>query len=108
MQLAYSPQASLDLHQICFYLEVNAGPHTRTRFLDAFEETCTLLRRFPDLGRKLDPQRVHTSGPFELRHIVMNGFSAYLLVYTVMPETILLSRVLHGARHPQGRGVQPS
>ncbi len=44
------PQAKLDLKEILIYAAMNDGVQSANRLLDALEETCHKLEKFPERG----------------------------------------------------------
>jgi toxin ParE1/3/4 len=87
--LQFSPQAALDLADIEAY-HAQRSPANAARIIDAIEQACNLLGRFPGLGRARDDLqpglRSYPSGQ-------------YVIFFRVQPGgSVEIVRILHGSR----------
>ena len=82
------PQAEADLDDIWWYIAQD-NPDAADRLLDAINERCNLLARFPLVGTSRDELLP------SLRSVPMGS---YLVFYLPLDDGIEVIRVLHGAR----------
>jgi len=89
MQLRWSTPAADDLERICVWIERD-NPDAARRVARTIYEGCVRLKDFPNLGRPSDrlPGR---------RELIFAPYP-YIVVYTVKPEAIEISRIFHGAQ----------
>ena len=82
-----------DLKRIIQYF---AGPSTDTalRFVDRYESALAEVRQHPGRGSIKNLPGV----PGELRSWSIPGFEAYLILYRVHNEAVIVLAVSHGAR----------
>ena len=88
MRLTWSAAALDDLVELRAYISKDrprAAAGVARRILDAVKH----LERFPQMGR---------SGRIEGTRELVIGGTPYLVAYRIQDETIVLLRVLHGAR----------
>ena len=88
------PVADSDMDAVFVYLaaqSLNAGP----RFLRACRSTFERLADMPGIGALRQYRNPQLSG---LRMLPIAGFENYLVFYLTTEESILIVRVLHGAR----------
>lgn len=84
-----SPEASQDLDEITDYFasrNIEAGE----RFVNAFEQKCRNLVKFPNMGRlyaEIEPS---------LRGVPLDG---YIIVYRVIQDGVEIVRVVSGYRN---------
>jgi toxin ParE1/3/4 len=86
-----------DLSDAYAYL-AERNPHAADRLLDEVETLTTLLAGFPELGRVRDDLRAGVRS-FRVRH------SRYVLFYRVAENSLVLLRLLHGARDSSAEGA---
>jgi len=87
-RVAFRPQAVRDLEAITDYIAADNPVRARS-FVEEIRQRCKLLgdfpesaRRFPELGK--DARILH--------------YRSYVIIYRNLPEQVLISRVIHGAR----------
>ncbi len=71
-----------------------ANPEAAERFCDAVEQALSLLQTHPQLGSKAGFR-----GAPVVRKWVIQKFPNYLLFYEAREETVVVVRLLHGARN---------
>ena len=89
LAVLWSPEAEEDLIVIWSYLADQASPQTADTQLNAIEDACTKLERWPYSGRQRDSLLPG------LRSVLA---SPYVIFYRVRAEAIEIVRVLHGRR----------
>lgn len=87
MRLAWHPLAAQDFLAIIDYIAVD-NPAAATAFKQDVEARVATLTSHPDLGR---PGRVASTRELVVRQ-------TYIVVYTEQAGSILILRLLHGAR----------
>lgn len=85
------PIAEEDLEEIVSYI---AADHltAASAFVEKIEKTLRRLASYPALGRVPHDARLSTMG---YRFLVVED---YLVFYTIHAQTVLIHRVVHGAR----------
>jgi toxin ParE1/3/4 len=86
--------ARLDSLEVALYI-MGDSPAAGHRFLDAFEATLLAIAEYPESGA------LTASAARDLRDCrtwPVRGFENWLVFYRIHPDTIVVSRVLHGAR----------
>ena len=86
--------AEEDLRDIVSYIAADR-PSAAERLADRIEKDLQLLARNPRLGRIPEEEELLRSG---YRYLVVEN---YLIFYTLEEKTILVHRILHGARDYQ-------
>ncbi|MBZ5607157.1 MAG: type II toxin-antitoxin system RelE/ParE family toxin [Acidobacteriia bacterium] len=89
------PAASRDLDEHARYIARDSGLEVALRFYDAAEETFTLLRLHPLIGRRTplrNPFLAHTRMP------AVKNFGNYVVFYRPVSKGIEIVRVIHGSR----------
>src|SRR5712692_6745894 len=89
-----TPQAERDVLAIASFIAED-NLEAAERFLDAAEETLTLLASMPLMGRACAFQHPDAHG---LRLWRVRGFERYLIFYRPIEGDIDVIRVLHAAR----------
>ena len=90
------PRAQEDIEALVVFMECEAGTDVAARLLRALERTFDRLGDFPNRGR------LHESpDPMlrPLRVVPVEDFERWLVFYRVLPSTVDVARVLHGARN---------
>lgn len=88
MKLVISPKARDDLLEIESYIGSD-NPTAALDFVCKIVERCKLITEFPGAGRKRDKiKRGYRS--------VTQG--DYVILYTVLPDSVEIQRVIHGKR----------
>jgi toxin ParE1/3/4 len=90
-----TPRARRDLTEIADYLAEHAHQTVADRFLDAANETLTLLAGNPELG---SPWESDNPDLADVRWHAVAGFPNHLLFYRPTEQGIELIRVLYAAR----------
>jgi len=88
LQLRISPRASEDLIEIWSFIADDSLTNADS-FIDELHETIQLLGRQPGLGRQREDLAVG---------IQSLPFRRYIIFYRVVPNSVEIVRVLHGAR----------
>jgi toxin ParE1/3/4 len=83
--------AEEDLWDIVSYIAADR-PSAAERLADRIEKDLQLLARNPRLGRIPEEEELLRSG---YRYLIVES---YLIFYTLEEKTILVHRILHGAR----------
>jgi toxin ParE1/3/4 len=89
MEVRWSLPAAEDLEHICARIERD-NPEAACRVARTIYDECGRLKDFPHLGRasrRMDGRRELTFAPLP-----------YIVVYQVTPNSIEISRILHGAQ----------
>lgn len=93
MRVVFSPDAELDLLRLWDYLQqydedaANRAEHCVFKTIDS-------LSRFPHIGKP--------TANDGFRELVVAG-TRYVMVYEVLPECVLTTRIVHGAKDWPGR-----
>lgn len=88
-RVAFSDLARDDLEGIAEYI-FSRNPARASSFIDELERKCRTLGEFPRIGRPFP-----ALGP-NARLIPHKG---YLVLYTEKPGTVIVERIVHGARN---------
>jgi toxin ParE1/3/4 len=88
MRLKWSPRAESDRDEIFDYIEADS-PRNAAEVDERIEIQVEDLARMPGMGR---PGRVKGTRELVLRDL------PYIAVYAIRDDTILILRILHGAR----------
>jgi toxin ParE1/3/4 len=95
-KVVIDPQAKQDLKEIFVYVAVNDSIESANKFLDALEEACYKLEKYP--------QRVHI--PLELiptgvkRYLEIH-YKPYRIIYEIEKNLIYVHAVIDGRRNMQ-------
>ena len=81
--------ADQDLFDISLYLARSASIEVAERFIEAFKQKFVLLADNPGIGRRREELAPGLRSIPEGRYVVF---------YRVLPESLLIVRVLHGSR----------
>ena len=88
MKIEWHPLARLDLVEIITYI-ADENPSAAYRIQNDIESQVSLLAQMPEMGRK---GRLRGT-----RELVITG-TPYVAAYRIGTSTVLILRVLHGAR----------
>ena len=92
MKVRFSSEANRDIEEIANYI-FDLNPEAAFRFLNAIEQTCSLLSKQPLIGRPRP-----TLGDNLRSHPIGN----YLAFYVPAPEEVVIVRVIYGGRDLPG------
>ncbi len=70
------------------------------------DATISLLERYSAIEQKL--QGPQNTCDIEVRRFPLSGFPKYIIVYALTDTTPIITRILHGARDPKLRVLDPS
>jgi plasmid stabilization system protein ParE len=93
-KLIVRPRAEFDLLQHCVYL-ADHHPQAALRLRQATETAFEAIRSRPRSGATLN---LPTFAEIELRFQKPRGFKAYLVIYQVTVDSVVILRVLHGSQ----------
>jgi toxin ParE1/3/4 len=71
------------------------NPSVGLRFMDAASESIQRLAEMPRMGGLLNTSNPHLSS---YRVWPVRGFDNYLIIYRILPNSLAVVRILHGAR----------
>ena len=89
MRVQWSEPALSDLHNISTYLEAASSLPTANRITRAIYESVQSLKVLPNRGR---PGRLS-----DTRELLIPKLP-YIVVYRVLPDSVSIARILHGAQ----------
>lgn len=89
------PIAEEDLDGIVSYIAADR-PASAYRFIETIEKSLQRLSSHPHLGKVPDDEKLSAMG---YRFLILDN---YLIFYTIRPKTVLVHRIIHGARDIQG------
>lgn len=98
MTVRLLPAAIRDIRETAESLRKGAGMATALRFADSIDETISLLRLQPMLGRSWDKGTREGHG-FRITTL-SNPFRHWLLIYRIDPAGLVIVRIVHGAQDP--------
>ena len=90
------PQAKLDLKEILIYFAMNDSIQSANRLLDALEETCYKLEKFP--GRGHIPPELRPTG---IKNYLEIHYKPYRIIYEIEGGLIYIHSVIDGRRNIQ-------
>lgn len=90
------PQAKLDLKEIFIYAAMNDSAQSANRLLDALEETCYKLEKFPERGHV--PPELKPTG---IKHYLEIHYKPYRIIYEIDDNLIYIHSVIDGRRNIQ-------
>ena len=94
MRIEKKLRALADLSEIAEYIAQD-NPNAADRFFDTVESAFAFLAKNPQAGRL---RRFSAPELFGLRSWRIRGYKNYLIFYRLLPDTVEIFRVLHGAR----------
>jgi toxin ParE1/3/4 len=86
--VAFRPQALRDLEAIADYIAAD-NPRRAQSFVQELRKRCRLLGDFPESARRF---------PALGKDARILPYRNYLIIYRNLPDQVLISRVIHGAR----------
>lgn len=90
------PQAKLDLKEIFVYIALNDSIQSANRLLDALEETCYKLEKYPERGHI--PPELKTTG---IKNYLGIHYKSYRIIYEIEKNSIYIHSVIDGRRNIQ-------
>lgn len=90
------PQAKLDLKEIFIYAAINDSIQSANKLLDALEETCLKLEKFPERGHI--PPELRPTGIKSYLEIL---YKPYRIIYEIEGNLIYIHSVIDGRRNIQ-------
>jgi toxin ParE1/3/4 len=90
------PQAKLDLKEIFIYVAMNDNIQSANKLLDALEETCYKLEKFP--GRGHIPPELRPTG---IKNYLEIHYKPYRIIYEIEGNLIYIHSVIDGRRNIQ-------
>lgn len=91
------PQAKLDLKEIFIYAAMNDSIQSANRLLDALEETCYKLEKYPERGHI--PPELKPTG---LKIYLEIHYKPYRIIYEIEGSLIYIHSIIDGRRNIQG------
>ncbi|MBM4171866.1 MAG: type II toxin-antitoxin system RelE/ParE family toxin [Ignavibacteria bacterium] len=90
------PKAKLDLKEIFIFVAVNDSIESANRLLDALEETCLKLEKFPERGHI--PPELRPTG---IKKYLEIHYKPYRIIYEIEKNIIYIHCVIDGRRNIQ-------
>jgi len=90
------PQAKLDLKEIYIYVAVNDRVQAANKLLDALEETCYKLEKYPERGHF--PNELRQTGIKKYLEII---YKPYRIIYEIENNLVYIHSVIDGRRNIQ-------
>jgi toxin ParE1/3/4 len=90
------PLARLDLKEIFIFVAMNDSVQSANKLLDALEETCYKLEKFPERGHI--PPELKPTGIKSYLEIL---FKPYRIIYEIENNLIYIHSVIDGRRNIQ-------
>jgi len=90
------PQARLDLKEILIYVAANDSIKSANQLLDALEETCFKLEKFPERGHV--PPELRPTG---IKRYLEIHYKPYRIIYEIEKNIIYIHCVIDGRRNIQ-------
>ncbi len=90
------PQAKLDLKEIFLFVAVNDNIQSANKLLDALEETCYELEKYPDRGHI--PPELGTTG---IKSYLEIHYKPYRIIYEIENKLVYVHSVIDGRRNIQ-------
>ncbi len=90
------PQAKLDLKEIFIYVAMNDSIHSANKLLDALEETCYKLEKYPERGHI--PPELRPTG---IKSFLEIFYKPYRIIYEIEDNLIYIHSVIDGRRNIQ-------
>lgn len=88
--------AKLDMEEIFFFVAVNDNVQSANRLLDALEETCNKLEKFPQSDRT--PPELRQTG---IKSYLEIHYKPYRIIYEIDDNVIYIHAVIDGRRNVQ-------
>ncbi|MCL5028857.1 MAG: type II toxin-antitoxin system RelE/ParE family toxin [Bacteroidetes bacterium] len=90
------PQAKSDLKEILVYVAMNDSVQSANRLLDALEETCYKLEKFPERGHI--PPELRQTG---IKSYLEIHYKPFRIIYEIEDNLIYIHSVIDGRRNIQ-------
>lgn len=90
------PRAKLDLKEIFIYVALNDSIQSANKLLDALEETCFKLEKYPERGHILPELR-----PTGIKNYIEIHYKPYRIIYEIEKDLIYIHCVIDGRRNIQ-------
>ena len=90
------PQAKLDLKEIFIYVALNDSIQSANKLLDALEETCFKLEKYPERGHI--PPELRPTG---IKNYIEIHYKPYRIIYEIEKDLIYIHCVIDGRRNIQ-------
>ncbi len=90
------PQAKLDLKEIFIYVAMNDSVQSANRLLDAVQETCYKLEKYPERGHI--PPELRQTG---IKNYLEIHYKPYRIIYEIEDNLIYIHSVIDGRRNIQ-------
>lgn len=96
MRIDYAGWYDADVNLRAAWYAEKGGPRLAGRFVTALEETIRRLKANPNRGRRPFPKDPDLG---ELHSVLVERpFEKHILYYRFTPDTLILERLIHGAR----------
>lgn len=95
-KVVFDPLAKLDLKEIFLYVAVNDSIQSANKLLDALEETCYKLEKYP--GRGHIPPELKTTG---IKSYLEIHYKPYRIIYEIENSLVYIHSVIDGRRNIQ-------
>lgn len=90
------PKAKLDLKEIFIYIAGNDSIQSANKLLDALEETCFKLEKYPERGHI--PPELKSTG---IKKYLEIHYKPYRIIYEIEKDLIYIHSVINGRRNIQ-------
>jgi toxin ParE1/3/4 len=90
------PLAKVDLKEIFLYIATNDSVQSANKLLDALEETCYKLEKYPDRGHI--PPELRTTG---IKSYLEIHYKHYRIIYEIENNLVYVHSVIDGRRNIQ-------
>ena len=95
-KVVIDPLAKSDLKEIFLYVAVNDSVQSAYKLLDALEETCYKLEKYPDRGHI--PPELKTTG---IKSYLEIHYKPYRIIYEIENNLVYVHSVIDGRRNIQ-------
>jgi toxin ParE1/3/4 len=95
-KVVFDPLAKLDLKEIFLYVAVNDNIQSANKLLDALEETCYKLEKYPNRGHI--PPELRTTG---IKSYLEIHYKPYRIIYEIENNLVYVHSVIDGRRNIQ-------
>lgn len=90
------PQAKSDLKEILIYAAMNDSVQSANRLLDALEEACYKLEKYPERGHI--PPELRSTG---IKNYLEIHYKPYRIIYEIEGKSIYIHSIIDGRRNIQ-------
>lgn len=95
-KVVFDPLAKLDLKEIFLYVAVNDSVQSANKLLDALEEICYKLEKYPDRGHI--PPELRTTG---IKSYLEIHYKPYRIIYEIENKLVYVHSVIDGKKNIQ-------